>query len=78
MNYLFCLLKFPVLSKIARDILCIPITTVTSELDCSAGGRVLDDYQSSVTKDMIELSVSGGDWIRTITNATLHTLQVRT
>jgi hAT family C-terminal dimerisation region len=66
--------KFPILNKFARDILCIPITTVASESAFSAGGRVLDDYRSSLTKDMVELLVCRGDWIRATSNATLHTL----
>ncbi|KAJ1689773.1 hypothetical protein LUZ63_013928 [Rhynchospora breviuscula] len=57
--------KFPILSKLARDVLCIPITTVASESTFSAGGRILDDYRSSLTKDMVELLVCGGDWMRT-------------
>jgi hAT family C-terminal dimerisation region len=51
---------------------------VASESAFSAGGRVLNDYQSSLTKDMIELLVYEGDWIRTTSNATLHILQLRT
>jgi hAT family C-terminal dimerisation region len=51
---------------------------VASESAFSAGGRVLNDYRNSLTKDMIELLVCGGDWIRTTLNATLHILQVRT
>jgi hAT family C-terminal dimerisation region len=69
--------KFPILSQLARDILSIPISMVASESAFSAGGRVLDDYRSSLTKDMVELLVCGGDWIRASSNATLHTLQVK-
>ncbi|KAK1413337.1 hypothetical protein QVD17_35109 [Tagetes erecta] len=58
--------KFPVLSKMARNILSIPITTVASESTFSARGRILDDYQSSLTKDMVELLVCGGDWIKSV------------
>lgn len=72
MNYV----RFPILSKLARDILSVPISTVASESAFSAGGRVLDDYRSSLTKDMIEVLVCGGDWIRANRSAELHTLQV--
>jgi hAT family C-terminal dimerisation region len=68
--------KFSVLSRLVRDILCISISTVASELAFSIGGRVLNDYQSFLTKYMVELLVCGGDWIRVSSNAILHTLQV--
>ncbi|KAK1434398.1 hypothetical protein QVD17_00138 [Tagetes erecta] len=67
--------KFPVLSKMARNILSIPITTVASESAFSAGGRILDDYRSSLTKDMVELLVCGGDWIKSVSKATIQTLE---
>jgi hAT family C-terminal dimerisation region len=68
--------KFSVLSRLVRDILCISISTVASELAFSVGGRVLNDYRSFLTKDMVELLVCGGDWIRVSSNTTLHTLQI--
>ncbi|KAK1421738.1 hypothetical protein QVD17_24325 [Tagetes erecta] len=67
--------KFPVLSKMARNILSIPITTVASESAFSAVGRILDDYRSSLTKDMVELLVCGGDWIKSVSKATIQTLE---
>jgi hAT family C-terminal dimerisation region/Domain of unknown function (DUF4413) len=68
--------KFPILSKLARDVLCIPITTVASESTFSAGGQVLDDYRSSLKKDMIEILICGGDWIKAASKATIQTLEV--
>lgn len=68
--------RYPILSKLARDILTIPISTVASESAFSAGGRVLDDYRSSLTKDTVEMLVCGGDWIRAGTKAELQTFQV--
>ncbi|KAK9064505.1 hypothetical protein SSX86_015887 [Deinandra increscens subsp. villosa] len=68
--------KFPILSKMARNIFCIPITTVASESAFSAGGRILDDYRSSLTKDMVEILVCGGDWIKAASKATIQTLEL--
>jgi hAT family C-terminal dimerisation region len=68
--------KFSILSKLARDVLCIPITTA-SESAFSAGSRVLDDYRISLTKDMVEILVCGGDWIKAASKITIQTLQVR-
>ncbi|XP_021996150.1 zinc finger BED domain-containing protein RICESLEEPER 2-like [Helianthus annuus] len=67
--------KFPVLTKLAKDIFCIPITTVASESAFSAGGRILDDYRSSLSKDMVELLVCGGDWLRAVSKTTIKTLE---
>jgi hAT family C-terminal dimerisation region len=55
----------------------VPITTVASELAFSAGGRVLDDYRSSLTKDMVKILICGGDWIKVASKTTIQTLQVR-
>jgi hAT family C-terminal dimerisation region len=53
--------KFSVLSRLVRDILCILISTIASESAFSARCHILDDYRYSLTKDMVELLVCGGD-----------------
>nr|GMC69067.1 zinc finger BED domain-containing protein RICESLEEPER 2-like [Ipomoea batatas] len=45
-------LKFSILSKLARDVLSIPISTVASEATFSAGTRVLDPYRAKLSSDM--------------------------
>ncbi|CAH1437463.1 unnamed protein product [Lactuca virosa] len=57
-------LKYRVLSMMARDVLAIPISTVTSEATFSARGRVIDPYRASLAPDTVQMLICGGDWIR--------------
>ncbi|XP_052483904.1 zinc finger BED domain-containing protein RICESLEEPER 3-like [Gossypium raimondii] len=56
--------RFPTLSKIARDVLAIPVSTVASESAFSTGGCVLDQYRSSLTPKIVQALVCTQDWIR--------------
>ncbi|KAK4270401.1 hypothetical protein QN277_023439 [Acacia crassicarpa] len=56
--------KYKILSKMAADILAIPISTVASESTFSAGGRVIDEYRSRLNEKSIEALICGGDWLR--------------
>lgn len=56
--------RFPVLARMARDLLAIPISTVASESAFSSGGRILDDFRSSLTPTMVERLICANDWIR--------------
>lgn len=57
-------LKFKILSKMACDILSIPITTVASESTFSAGGRVIDNYRASLGSSTVQMLLCGEDWLR--------------
>ncbi|GJU45422.1 putative zinc finger, BED-type containing protein, partial [Tanacetum coccineum] len=46
--------KYRILSKLARDILAISITTVASEATFSAGSRVIDQYQAKLRVDTVQ------------------------
>ncbi|XP_058727445.1 zinc finger BED domain-containing protein RICESLEEPER 1-like [Vicia villosa] len=57
-------MKSKILSKMAADILVIPISTVTSESTFSAGGRVIDEFRSKLNEESVEALICGGDWFR--------------
>ncbi|XP_051126815.1 zinc finger BED domain-containing protein RICESLEEPER 1-like [Andrographis paniculata] len=57
-------MKYKVLSKMAADVLAIPISTVASESTFSAGGRIIDEYRSRLNEESIETLICGGDWLR--------------
>ena len=54
--------------NLARDILAIPISTVTSESAFSTGGRVLDSFRSSLTPKIMEALIFTSDWLRQCSN----------
>ena len=57
-------MKFPILSKIARHILGMPISTVASEAAFSTGGRTIDAYRSSLSPRTAEALICTQDWLR--------------
>ncbi|KAL2893947.1 putative AC9 transposase [Bienertia sinuspersici] len=53
--------KFPVLARIAKDILAIPASTIASESAFSVGRRVLDEKRSRLSSKSIEMCVCKKD-----------------
>ena len=49
--------NYPILSKMATDILAIPISTVASESDFSTSRRILDIFRSSLSPKTVETRV---------------------
>ncbi|CAL4964542.1 unnamed protein product [Urochloa decumbens] len=59
--------KFPTLSKMARDILAIPMSLVSSGnsiFTAGTGSHMLDDYRSSLRPEIVEALVCAKDWLQ--------------
>ncbi|GKA43441.1 zinc finger BED domain-containing protein RICESLEEPER 2-like protein [Tanacetum coccineum] len=65
--------RYPVLAKLAMDILCVPISTVASESAFSLGGRILDQYRSSMKPSNVEALTR--DWLFTEKGGILRRLE---
>ncbi|KAL0345784.1 UNVERIFIED_CONTAM: putative AC transposase [Sesamum radiatum] len=56
--------KYPILSKIAKDVLAILVSTIASESSFSTSGRVIDAFRSSLSPKMMEALICTQDWLR--------------
>ena len=54
--------RFPILSRLARDVLTIPVSTVSSESAFSTAGRILEERRTSLTSEMVEVLTCLRDW----------------
>jgi hypothetical protein len=59
-------LKYRILSKMARDLLVVPISTVASESSFSAGDRVIEPHKASLSTDTVQMLLYGLDWVRAL------------
>ncbi|GMN38439.1 hypothetical protein TIFTF001_007670 [Ficus carica] len=55
--------RYPILAAIVRDILGINVSTVASEAAFSVGGRILDQFCSSLKPDTVEAIICSRDWL---------------
>ena len=57
-------LNYLILANIARDVLAVLVSTVVSESAFSTGGRILDQYRSSLTLDRVEALILTQNWLQ--------------
>ncbi|CAH1445030.1 unnamed protein product [Lactuca virosa] len=55
--------RYPELASMARDILSIPVSTIASKSAFSNGGRVLNQYRSSLKHDIVEAIICTKYWL---------------
>jgi len=56
--------QYPVLAKMARDFLAIPLSTVASESTFSTAGMVINKYCSSLSSETVEALICAKDWLK--------------
>ena len=56
--------RFPVLSRLARDVLAVPKSRVTTEFSFRTDGRVLDEFRSSLTPFILQALICTQDWMQ--------------
>ena len=55
--------KYSILSRLARDVLAIPVSTVASESAFSTGRRILDPFRSSLPPEMVQSLICTQNWL---------------
>jgi hypothetical protein len=56
--------RFPVVSSMAKRFLVVLASSVSSESTFSTGGRVVDDYRSSLKPSTVQALICASSWIR--------------
>ena len=54
------------LSKLARDVLVVPVSTIASESAFSTGGHIFDPFRSSLSPLMVQNLVCAQDWLQAL------------
>lgn len=59
-----CSCKYRMLSRLARDVLVIPVSSVPSAATFRTRGRVLSDFRCPLFPSTVEALVCSQDWMR--------------
>jgi hypothetical protein len=55
-------LTYPVLSILAKDIMTVPVSTVSSESIFSLTGRIIEEWRRRLGADSVEMLICTKDW----------------
>lgn len=56
--------KYPIVARIARDVLAVPASTVASESAFSTSNRIINDHRTRLSGNTVEALLCFQDWIR--------------
>ena len=54
------------LSKVVKDVMVVPVSTVASESAFSTGGRIVDPFRSALSPLMVQNLVCSQNWLQAI------------
>ena len=54
--------KYPILSRLARDVLAVQVSTVASESVFSCSERIVNKFRTRLDPEMVEALVCSKDW----------------
>ena len=64
--------RYPILSMMAQDVLGVPMSIVTPDVAFKTGGRVLEQYRSSLSAETVQALLCTQDWLRTEVEGKSH------
>ncbi|KAL0016269.1 hypothetical protein SO802_003338 [Lithocarpus litseifolius] len=64
--------RYQVLSKMARDVLAIPVSIIASKSAFSTEGRILDPFRSSLSLLMVQNLVCAQNWLQAHVPVSFH------
>jgi hypothetical protein len=53
---------YPVLSILARDVMTVPVSTISSEFAFSTSGRIIEERHRRLSSEMVEILTCTKDW----------------
>jgi hypothetical protein len=54
--------NYPILSLLAKDVLTVPVSTISSESIFSLAGRLIEERRRSLTSEMVDILICLKDW----------------
>ncbi|KAL9679308.1 hypothetical protein QQ045_017166 [Rhodiola kirilowii] len=64
--------RYSILSKISKDIIAVPASTVASESAFSLGSRVVNPFRATLTPKMVDGLVCLNNWLRELVYFTYY------
>jgi hypothetical protein len=55
-------LSYPILSILARDVISVPVSTISSESAFSLCGRIIEERRRRLAQEMVEMLLCMKDW----------------